>query len=475
MRIVSSFVNGESKSPTDGRIRPIGSPYDGATVAEAQMADARLLEEAIASANEMRESVRRLPPHVRADILEQLAHQVHSEKESFAQMLCEEAGKPMKLSRVEADRCVETIRDAAHWCRQMQDEFLPLDGSPVGVNRQGILKRFPVGLVAAIAPFNFPLNLVAHKIAPAIAAGCPVVLKPASQTPSPAVRLAQLANEAGWPAGALNVVLLAGADAAPLVTDERPAMITFTGSPDVGWDIKKRCGRKKVALELGGNAAAIVEPDADWQTAVGRLTGGAFAYAGQSCISVQRIYVHESISNDFIPALVEAARGIVTGDPQADDTVCGPLIDRPNAERVEQWIADAESRGARVLCGNERNGNVITPTLVAGVPADLPLSCQEVFGPVATVDTYVDFEDTLRRVNDSRFGLQAGIYTNNWRRIWRAFEVLEVGGVIHNDAPTFRVDKMPYGGAKLSGMGREGARWAIREMTEPRLLLLSTA
>jgi acyl-CoA reductase-like NAD-dependent aldehyde dehydrogenase len=289
------------------------------------------------------------------------------------------------------------------------------------------------------------------------------------------VRLAQLAHEAGWPAGGLNAVLLAGADAAPLVTDERPAMITFTGSPNVGWDIKNRCGRKKVALELGGNAAAIIEPDADWQIAAERLAVCAFAYAGQSCISVQRIFVHHAIADRFIPALVEATRRIPTGNPATDATVCGPLIDRPNAERVEQWIADAAARGARILCGNERHGNVVTPTLVADVPAELPLSCHEVFGPVATVDTYKEFEDALLCVNDSRYGLQAGIFTNDWRRIWQAYETLEVGGVIHNDAPTFRVDAMPYGGVKLSGMGREGARWAIQEMTEPRLLLLSTA
>ncbi|HUU46280.1 MAG TPA: aldehyde dehydrogenase family protein, partial [Acidobacteriota bacterium] len=320
-----------------------------------------------------------------------------------------------------------------------------------------------------------PLNLVAHKVAPAIAAACSVVLKPASQTPSPAVRLAQLAHEVGWPEGALNVVILSGADAGPLVTDERPAMVTFTGSPDVGWDIKARCGRKKIALELGGNAAAIIEPDADWAAAATRLVGGGFAYAGQSCISVQRIFVHASIADDFIPALVTAARNFAAGDPSADSTMCGPLIDSDNADRVMQWIAEAVGRGARVLCGNERDGNVITPTVVADVPEDVPLSSREVFGPVVTVGSYSDFDDALESVNDSRYGLQAGIYTNDWRKIWKAYQRLEVGGIIHNDAPTFRVDPMPYGGVKSSGMGREGARWAIQEMTEPRLLLLSTA
>jgi acyl-CoA reductase-like NAD-dependent aldehyde dehydrogenase len=474
MRKLTSFINGRKVSPGGGKVRIIQSPFDSRVVAEATTAETGLIEEAIAAASEARATMHALSSYGRARILEQVADTVGEDREDLARLLEEEAGKPISLARLEVDRCIQTFTDAAHWARRPHAEAIPLDGFPPGQQRLGLLRRFPVGVVAAITPFNFPLNLVAHKLAPAIAAGCPVVLKPASQTPSMALRLAEFIVKAGLPAGALQVLVLAGADADPLVTDDRIAMVTFTGSADVGWGIKARAGHKKVTLELGGNAAAIVESDADWALAARRLANGAFAYAGQSCISVQRIYVHETIAAAFTDALVAAAAEMPCGDPRDEKTVCGPLIDAANADRVEDWISRAQARGGRLLCGNRRVGSVISPTVIADAPDDAEVSCDEVFGPVVTLSAYRDFTEALTRVNNSRYGLQAGIYTNDWRKIWQAFETLEVGGVIHNEAPTFRVDPMPYGGVKHSGMGREGARWAIEEMTEPRLLVLST-
>jgi glyceraldehyde-3-phosphate dehydrogenase (NADP+) len=336
----------------------------------------------------------------------------------------------------------------------MADDIFALDGYGPGTGKTAILRRFPIGLIAAVTPFNFPLNLVAHKIAPAIAAGCPVVLKPASQTPSTAAALVRIAHESGLPPGALNLVLLGGADASRMLGDERFAMVTFTGSAEVGWGLKGRLATKRVTLELGGNAGAIVEPDANLEAAAKKLANGAFAYAGQSCISVQRIFVHQSISARFTDALVGLAKS--------------------NADRVMEWIGEASKLGGRLLCGGTRSGSVVTPTVVAEAPNTARLNCSEVFGPVVNVATYREFDQAIAMVNDSQYGLQAGVYTNDIRKVWRAFEHLEVGGVIHNDGPTFRVDAMPYGGVKLSGNGREGPRWAIEEMTEPRLLVIST-
>lgn len=403
-----------------------------------------------------------------------MAAKVEMERESLAQMLVEEAGKPITLARLEADRCAHTITEAARCARFMEDQAFPLDGYGPGSGRTAIVRRFPIGLIAAITPFNFPLNLVAHKIAPAIAAGCPVVLKPASQTPSPAAALVRIASESGLPPGALNLMLLNGAQASAMIDDEKFAMVTFTGSAEVGWGLKGRLAMKRVTLELGGNAGAIVEPDADIDSAAKKLANGAFAYAGQSCISVQRIFVHDSAANRFTEALVNLARGMSHGDPQDEKTICGPLIDNSNADRVMEWITEAKRMGGQILCGGERNGNVISPTVVADAPNTARLNCNEVFGPVVNVTRYRVFEDAIGMVNDSTYGLQAGVYTNDVQKIWAAFERLGVGGVIHNDAPTYRVDLMPYGGVKLSGNGREGPRWAIEEMTEPRLLVLST-
>lgn len=474
MREIGSILNGAVVALGAARVREVQSPYDGRGVTRVVTADPACVTRAIDNACQAKTLMAGLTPHERADILERFSTKTAAHREELAQLLCEEAGKPITLANIEAERCTQTIADAAHWARYYEQEILGLDGSPVGTGRQGIIRRFPVGVVAAITPFNFPLNLVAHKIAPAIAAGCPVVLKPASQTPSTAFRLAQLAIEAGLPREGLQVVLASGGDAGRLVTDDRIALVTFTGSAEVGWQIKSSCGKKKVALELGGNAAAIIEPGSDWDLAARKIATAGFGYAGQSCISVQRVFVHETIAPRFTEALVAAAEATPCGDPADPRTSCGPLIDKANVMRVGQWIERAVSRGGRVLTGNRIEGSVITPTVLINVPADCEVNCSEVFGPVVVVSTYESFDQALAMVNDSRYGLQAGIFTNDFRKIWKAYETIEVGGVIHNDVPTFRVDMMPYGGVKDSGMGREGARWAILEMTEPRLLVLST-
>jgi acyl-CoA reductase-like NAD-dependent aldehyde dehydrogenase len=472
-RTISSIINGKPRR-MDVPPREIHSPYDGRVVTHLCGADGQLLEEAIQTADTMRETMKRLPPHERADILERFAVLVADHRAELALLLCEEAGKPITLAGQEVDRCVQTILNAAHCVRYPHEELVPLAGSVYGAGRQGILKRFPLGIIAAITPFNFPLNLVAHKIAPAIAAGCTVVLKPATQTSSPGVRLVELAQEAGLPLGAINVVLLGGSQADPLVTDERIRLVTFTGSMDVGWGIKARCGKKKVALELGGNAGAIVEPDCDLDYAAKRISGGAFGYAGQSCISVQRVFVNQKVADEFTAKIKSAAEAFPTGDPAEETVLCGPLIDRANADRVEQWIAAAVARGAKILTGNTRNGSVIQPTVLTDVLEDCDVSCAEVFGPVMTLTPYAWLDEALAHVNNSRYGLQAGIFTHDLRSIWKAYETIEVGGVIQNDVPTFRVDQMPYGGVKNSGLGREGARYAIEEMTEPRLLVITT-
>lgn len=474
MRTVTSLVAGSSL-PTAGTSREIQSPFDGHTVTRVYQTPPETVARAIESAYAVRGLMQSLPHHERARILDGMSARAIKEREDLAQMLVEEAGKPITLARLEADRCAQTITEAARCARFMKDEAFPLDGYGPGTGRTAIVRRFPIGVIAAITPFNFPLNLVAHKIAPAIAAGCPVVLKPASQTPSTAAALVRIAHESGLPPGALNLVLLNGTDASRMVDDKRFAMVTFTGSAEVGWELKGRLARKRVTLELGGNAGAIVEPDADIESAAKKLAMGAFAYAGQSCISVQRIFVHESIAERFVSALVAAAKLLPHGDPKDERVVCGPLIDTANANRVAEWIAEATKSGGRIMYGGQRQGNVIAPTIVAGASTDALLNCNEVFGPVVNVSTYGDFDDAIAMVNDSKYGLQAGVYTNDIRKIWSAFQNLEVGGVVHNDAPTYRVDLMPYGGVKMSGTGREGPHWAIEEMTEPRLLVLSTA
>lgn len=388
-------------------------------------------------------------------------------------VLANEAGKPIRDARGEVSRAIDTFRIASEETTRIVGEYLPLDVSPRAQGCEGIWKRVPVGVCSFISPFNFPLNLAAHKIAPAIAAGCPWILKPASLTPISALILGEILAETDLPAGAFSI-LPCKRDAADLfVTDDRIQLLSFTGSPDVGWAMKGRAGKKKVVLELGGNAACIMDRGADLDFAVSRIVFGAFYQSGQSCISVQRVMIHESIYEKARSMLVAAAAALKSGDPLHEDTFLGPLISEQEARRVEAWVESATTRGARVLCGGHRSGSFYEATLLEGAPDDADVSCTEIFGPVAILEPFTDFESACRRVNASRYGLQAGVFTNNLDSAFYAVNELEVGAVIINDVPAFRVDSMPYGGVKDSGLGREGVRFAMEDMTERRLAVLN--
>jgi acyl-CoA reductase-like NAD-dependent aldehyde dehydrogenase len=384
-----------------------------------------------------------------------------------------EAGKPLKAARPEVDRAVLTFSVAAEEATRIYGEYLPLDVTASTKGRWGLLRRFPLGPVAAITPFNFPLNLVAHKVAPAIAAGCTMVLKPAPQTPLCSMLLAEIVQEAGLPDGALNVLYLSNEDATPLITDERFKLLTFTGSSAVGWALKSQAGKKRVALELGGNAACIVHSDADLGYAAGRCVAGGFGYAGQSCISVQRILVHRPGLAVFTDALVTGTKALTLGDPLDEKIDVGPLIRESDAIRAHSWIQEAVAAGATLLCGGERIGGLLQPAVLTSTNPNMRVNCKEIFAPVVTVEPYDDFSAAVKQVNDSPYGLQAGLFTRDAQLIFRAFEELEVGGLIAGDIPSWRVDNMPYGGVKDSGTGREGLRFAIEDMTEQKLLVMN--
>jgi acyl-CoA reductase-like NAD-dependent aldehyde dehydrogenase len=452
-----------------GRAYEVRSPYDGALVAVVHRAGPAEVEAAIAGAVDAFRVTRKLPAWKRAEVLERTAAAIAADVEDFARTIALEAGKPIRTARGEAERAVFTFSVAAEEAKRTYGEIVPLDWMPGTENRVAHVHRVPLGPVAGITPFNFPLNLVAHKVAPALAAGNPIVLRPASQTPISSLKLARLILEAGWPEQGIAVVPSTTADAAPLVEDDRIRLLTFTGSPAVGWALKSRAGRKRVTLELGGNAAVIVHEDADADYAAERIVWGGTTYAGQTCISVQRVYAHESLAG-FEDDLAERFGRLVVGDPLDEATDVGPVIDAANAERIEAWIDEATDGGATVLAGGERDGTLVQPTLLTGLDERMKVSCEEVFGPLVGLYRYSDALEAVERAGDSEFGLQAGLFTNDMRLVEEAFDRLEVGGLMVNDVSTFRVDHMPYGGVKRSGFGREGLRYAIEEMTEPKLL-----
>jgi glyceraldehyde-3-phosphate dehydrogenase (NADP+) len=394
----------------------------------------------------------------------------------LAEEICDQAGKPIALAQAEVERALATFRLAADEARRITGDVLPLDLAPASRGRWGMTRRFPRGVVTGIVPFNFPLNLAAHKLAPALAAGCSIILKPPPQAPGPTVRLGEIAAEAGLPAGAVNVILPSVENAAPLVDDPRVAVLSFTGSADVGWKLKARAPRKQVILELGGNAAVIIDETADLDHAAARCAVAGFAYAGQVCIKAQRLFVHRAVYPAFREKFLEAvARIVKVGEPRDPKVLCGPVIDDAAADRIEAWVEDALSDGARRLLPQERRERLISPIVLEEVPRESRVSCDEVFGPVVILAPVDDFAEGIARVNDSPYGLQAGVFTNDMRHALRAFESIEAGGVIVNEASTFRVDAMPYGGTKASGFGREGLHYAIKEMTELRLLVLPPA
>jgi acyl-CoA reductase-like NAD-dependent aldehyde dehydrogenase len=463
----------DGKWVEDGDVVEVRAPYDGSVIARVVQGRREHAEAAIAAAVKAFGTTRRLPAFERQRVLRQISAGIAERKEEFSRTLALEAGKPIKAARQEVERAIFTFNVGAEESTRIYGEFLPLDWQEFTAGRWGIVRRFPLGPVAGITPFNFPLNLVAHKVAPAIAAGCSMVLKPAPQTPLCSLLLAECVQQAGWPDGGFNVLPLSNEDAGLLVTDDRIKLISFTGSVPVGWDIKRRAGKKKVVLELGGNAAVIVHSDADLAYAADRCVAGGFGYAGQTCISVQRILVEHSVYGKFTDLLVEGVKKLKSGDPLDESTDVGPVIRELDAVRTTAWIEEAVRAGARLLCGGGRKGLVVEPTVLTGTKPDMKVNCQEIFGPVVTIEPYKTFDDALRQVNHSSFGLQAGLFTRDAKLLFQAYEELEVGGLIAGDVPSFRIDHMPYGGIKDSGLGREGLRYAIEEMTEPKLLVMN--
>ncbi len=468
-----AFIDG--KWVSSRRLSEVRSPWDGRLVGRCPLVTPAQMERALAGATRAFEEFRMSPAHKRSAILGRIAAGLRARRRQIADLIVAEAGKPITYSLIEVDRAVDTFTVAAEEAKRLGGELLPMDIAPVGTGHWGIVKRFPIGPISAISPFNFPLNLVAHKVAPAIASGNTIVLKPPVQAPLTALMLAEICRGAGLPAGVFSVVPCDNEVAGPLTEDPRIRKLTFTGSVPVGWMLKARANRKRVTLELGGNAAVVVDEGTDLDAVIPKIAIGAFYYAGQSCISIQRIHVHRSLSGRFERKFVDhVRRKVKTGDPRKPATVAGPLIDRGAADRIVAWLREAEAQGAKILTGGRRRGNVVTPAVVTRVKPSMKIACREVFGPVVTIESWRDFSSVLRRINASDFGLQAGIFTADLAKVAQAYRDLDVGGVIINNVPTYRVEHMPYGGEKDSGLGREGIRWAIEEMTTTKILVLNT-
>lgn len=448
--------------------------YSGKLATRVAMATSRHIDQAIGAAVEAQEAMGAMPPYERQQILQHCVERFRERHEELAQALCIEAGKPIKDARGEVTRLVDTFRVAAEEAVRFDGEVQNLEISARAKGYRGMFKRVPIGPCSFISPFNFPLNLAAHKVAPALAVGCSFILKPASMTPIGALIIGEVLAETDLPAGAFSILPCRRDGAELFTTDDRLKLLSFTGSPAVGWKLKEQAGKKKVVLELGGNAACIVEPGWDLDDAVERIVFGAFYQSGQSCIGVQRIFINEAIYDDFKNRLVDRTKKLVMGDPGDEDTFIGPMISESEAERLQGWIDEAVDAGASMLCGGKREGSMLPATLLENVPDNLSVCTEEAFGPVAVLSPYRDFEDALAMTNDSQFGLQAGIFTRDLYQAHRAWDVLEVGGVIIGDVPSFRVDNMPYGGVKESGLGREGIRFAMEDMSEIRNLVVRT-
>jgi acyl-CoA reductase-like NAD-dependent aldehyde dehydrogenase len=463
------------KEWSDGEALEVRSPWDHGLVGRVTVATRADARQAINHAVASLRRTRALPRWKRREILEDVTAALIEQKERFAQLIVAEAGKPVRLARAEVDRAILTFKTAAEEVSRLGGETIPLDLTEGNEGRWGLVQRFPVGPVLAISPFNFPLNLVAHKVAPAIAAGCPFLLKPAPQTPFTALALGEVILKANWPHEAMAVLPLSDADTAWLAEKEdRIKLVSFTGSAKVGWNLKAHSGRKRVLLELGGNSGMIVHGDwPDLDDAAVRTAHAAFDYAGQSCISVQRVFVQRSIFQTFVWKVVDIAAKLVCGHPGDEATDIGPMIRLSDAERVEAWVKEAVEGGAKLVAGGERSGSVVSPAVLTATKPGMKVRDEEVFGPVVLIEPYDDFEEALAEVNHSKYGLQAGLLTRDAGRILTAFRELEVGGLIVGDTPSWRLDPMPYGGVKETGLGRQGIRSAIAEMTEPRMLVMA--
>ncbi len=448
--------------------------YTGEVATRCALADAKAIDEGIAGAVRAAEPMAKMPSYEKQAILEHCVTRFRERFDELAMALCIEAGKPINDAEGEVTRLIDTFKIAAEESTRMHGELQALDISPRAKGYQGMWKRVPIGPCSFISPFNFPLNLAAHKIAPALAVGCPFVMKPASRTPLGAIIMGEILAETDLPEGAFSI-LACSRDGADLFTvDDRLKLLSFTGSPGVGWDLKARCGKKKVVLELGGNAAVVVDKDTDLDDAVARIIFGAFYQSGQSCIGVQRIIIHEDIYDTMRDKLVARAGTLVSGDPKDENTFIGPMISEGEASRLDNWIQEAVGAGATLLCGGKRDGNMLDATLLENVPRDANAVREEAFGPLAILSKFRDWDDALAEVNDSKFGLQAGIFTRDFYKVQKAWDKLDVGGVVVGDVPSYRVDNMPYGGVKDSGLGREGVTFAMEDMTEIRNLVIRT-
>ncbi len=453
---------------------PVVDPLTGQVFGQTFLAEPAHIERALVQLSASFKRVPLIPASQRAEVCAAVARKLTERAQDFAKLIVKEAGKPVTDALREVKRAAAVFELAAAEARKAEGESLSLDSAPGTEPRQGTLRRFPSGPLFAVTPFNFPLNLVAHKVAPAIACGCPFILKPSPKTPLTALLLAHVLLESGLGPVRFAVFPAENADTEKLVADPRIKVFSFTGSAAVGWKLKALAPKKKVVLELGGNAAVILEPDALLDLAVKRVAAGGFGYAGQTCISVQRVFAHQKIFQTFTDALVARTRSLVSGDPSKPETEVGPMISEEAAKRVESWVNEAVVGGAKVLCGGKRNGSFYEPTLLTGVKPDMKISCEEVFGPVVTLEHYSDFAKALEMINDGPYGLQAGVFTNDQNKIQLAFETLEMGAILINEVPTWRADAMPYGGVKDSGFGREGVKYAMEEYTEPRLLVINS-
>ncbi len=463
---------GHERRRSEKRVE-IRSPYSQECVGMVHQAGKGDIDNAVDKAVKVSAVMKQMPSCQRAEILSGVAALIRRDKEKLARTICLEAGKTISDARIEVERAVNTFTIASEEAKRIGGEVIPLDLLPSSAGRLGILRRFPLGPIAGITPFNFPLNLVAHKVAPAVAAGNPIIIKPASAAPTAALLLGEMVHESGIPDGGISVVPCPGSVGETLVADDRIKMLTFTGSAEIGWYLKERAGKKKVTLELGGNAAVIVHDDADLGVAVPRCVRGSFSYAGQVCIAIQRIYVHEDIYGEFLKRFAAETGRLKSGDPSDDNTDLSPMINEAAAIRAEAWIQEAVGAGAQIIIGGKRDGTCLEPTVLTHTKPEMNVNAEEVFAPIVTIEKYHDFIEAVEKVNDSRFGLQAGVFTQHVRRIFHAYEHLEVGGLIVNDIPTYRTDHMPYGGVKDSGIGREGVRYAIEEMTELKLMALN--
>lgn len=467
------LIGGEWRSSS--KTFAVKFPFTGEVVADVCVPTDADLADSVRAAERGFEQMRRLPSHERSTILRRLHAQMEARTEELVEALCLEGGKTKKAARGEVARARQTVFVASEEARRIGGELIPIDWTKDGENRLGMVRRFPLGIILCIAPFNYPLNLACHKVAPALAAGNSVILKPASATPLSGLLLGEMLLEAGAPPEAVSVVTCSGSQAETLVRDERIKMFSFTGSSQIGWHLKAVCGRKRAALELGGNAAVLVHEDADLPYAARRIAFGGFTNAGQNCISVQRVLIHRPVFNTMVETLLDEVKSLKVGDPRDETVDVGPMITESAAETAEDWIREAVSDGATLLMGGGRSGAMLEPTLVTDVKTEMKVCRQEVFAPVLTVAPYNTFEAAIAEANSTDYGLQGGVFTNDMGRILKAYEEIEVGGLQVNDVSTFRVDHMPYGGVKSSGIGREGVKYAIEEMTEPKLMVLNLA